>query len=224
MRARQPGSGARLLVPLVMFALAAAWACGGSSSPTSPSPTPSQPVTLPSLDSMLADKVLGSADAPITMIEYSSLACPHCADFHGSTLPLIKSNYIDPGKVKLIYRDYAFFTSGVDLSAAMVARCSGDRFFTAIDLLYRSQGTWAGSSNATSALKTVVASIGMTGAEVDACLALTDLRNGIQAIRSKGYADYGISGTPTFIIVNNGQTVPGAYPYGTFDAIFKGLL
>jgi protein-disulfide isomerase len=211
------------LLAAVLVVLTGAAACGGGSSSSSPT-APSTPVTLPSVESMLADKVLGNAAAPITMIEYSSLACSHCADFHSATLPLIKSNYIDPGQVRLIYRDYPFFSSSADLSGAMVARCSGDRFFTVIDLLYKSQATWAVSSNVANALKSVVAPAGMTSAEVDACLALGDLRTGIQAMKSKGEAEFGITGTPTFIITNNGQRVIGAWPYGTFDAIFKGLL
>jgi len=204
--------------------LASAAACGGAS-PTAPSPAGDASVTLPSLEAMLAENTLGSSAAPITMIEYSSLACSHCADFHAVTLPLIRSNYIDPGQVKMIFRDYPL-GDGAPLSASMVARCSGDRFLTVVDLLYRSQATWAGSSNVASALKTVVASAGMTGAEVDACLARTDLRTGIQAMRTQGLNTYGVVATPTFIIIKeqSQQKVEGAYPYGTFDAILKGLL
>jgi protein-disulfide isomerase len=206
------------VLPAVLIALAGAAACGGGSSPAAPSSSGSAAVVPP-------DVVLGSTAAPITMIEYSSLTCTHCADFHAATLPLIKSNYIDSGQVKLIYRDFPL-DDGAALSAAMVARCSGDRFYTVIDLLYQSQAAWAGSSNVTSALKNVVAPTGMTGAEVDGCLARTDLRAGIQAMRTAGRTTYGIAGTPTFIIIKeqNQQKVEGALPYGSFDAIFKGLL
>jgi protein-disulfide isomerase len=203
---------------MAVLALAGAQACGGKS-PTSPSSTVDPGVTLPSLDSMLADKVLGGGAAPVTMIEYSSLSCSHCADFHAQTLPQIKSNYIDPGQVKLVFRDFPL-DDGATLFASMVARCSGDRFFTVVDLLFKSQATWAGSSNVASALKSVVAPTGMTGAEVDACLARTDLKTGIQSMRAQGVSTYGVSGTPTFII--NGQKVVGAAPYSTFVAIFNG--
>jgi protein-disulfide isomerase len=190
-----------------------------SSSPTAPTSTLSN-VQLPALDVMLADKTLGNASAPLTMIEYSSLTCPHCADFHASTLPQITAAYIDPGKVKLIYRDFPLDNAAI--SAAMVARCSGDRFFTVLDRLYQTQSTWAAASNTTAGLKTAVAPIGVTAAEVDACLAITDLRNGILNMRTGGQSQYAVSGTPTFII--GGQTLVGAWPFANFDSLLKSLL
>jgi protein-disulfide isomerase len=204
----------RLQVMVVVALLAAA--CSGSSSPTGPSST----ATLPPLDVMLADKVMGNAAAPVTMLEYSSLTCPHCADFHANTLPQIKTSYIDPGRVKLISRDFPLDNSA--LSAAMVARCSGDNYFSVLDLLYKGQGSWAGASDLAAALKRTVAPSGMSGADVDACLASTDLRNGIMNIRTGGQNEFGVNGTPTFII--NGQKVVGAQPYATFDAILRSLL
>jgi protein-disulfide isomerase len=89
---------------------------------------------------MLADKVLGDRAAPITIIEYSSLTCPHCADFHALTLPQIKAAYIDPGKARLIYRDFPLDNNAA-LSAAMVARCSVDNYFVVLDLLYKTQAS-----------------------------------------------------------------------------------
>jgi len=177
-------------------------------------------VQLPALDAMLADKVLGSAAAPVTMIEYSSLTCPHCADFHASTLPQIKAAYIDPGKVKLIYRDFPLDNAAV--SAAMVARCSGDRFFTVLERLYQTQATWTSGSDTTAGLKTAVGPVGMTAAEVDACLALLELRNGVLNMREGGQSQYAVSGTPTFII--GGQTLVGAWPFANFDSLLKALL
>jgi len=212
-------SSLRLLMGAVVLAVLAAAAFSGGCD-RSPS-APSAPSPLPGLHTMLAEKVLGSATAPITMIEYSSLTCSHCADFHALTLPLIKSEYIDTGKVKFVYRDFPL-DNGTALTASIVARCSGDRFFTVLDLLYQSQGTWAGSSNPTSALKSVVAQAGLSSAEVDACLVSADLRAGILAIKSKGEADYDITGTPTFFI--NGQRIDGAMPYGIFAEIFNTLL
>ena len=214
MRALSDHATTALRPAAILILLAGALACGGTS-PAAPSSPGGDAVVPP-------DMVLGSAEAPVTMIEYSSLTCSHCADFHSQTLPLIKADYIDQGKVKLIYRDYPL-DNGAALSAAMVARCSGDRFFTVIDLLYASQASWAGSSNVASALKSVVAPTGMTGAEVDACLARTDLRAGIQAERIQGLNTYGVTATPTFII-NNSQKVEGAMPYATFASIFNNLL
>ena len=87
---------------------------------------------LPGIEGMLAEKVMGDPAATISMIEYSSLTCTYCAEFHADTLPLIQEHYIDTGKVKLIYRDFPL-DNGSALSASIVARCSGDRFFTVLD-------------------------------------------------------------------------------------------
>lgn len=194
-----------------------AMACGGHSADSNPA-GPTATAQLPALDVMLAEKSLGSPAAAVTMIEYSSLTCPHCASFHAETLPQIKTAYIDTGKVRFIYRDYPLDSTA--LSAAMVARCSGDRYFTVLDLLFQAQATWV-TTNPTSAIKTVVAQAGMTGAEVDACLALTDLRNGITSIKTAGQQQYGVNATPTFII--GSQTIVGAMPFATFDAVLKSL-
>ncbi len=169
---------------------------------------------------------MGSALAPITMLEYSSLSCWHCADFHANTLPLIKSTYVDPGQVRIVFREFPL-DDGAALSAAMVARCSADKYFTVVDLLYASQSAWAGASNVAAALKTAVAPAGVSGADVDACLARADIKAAIQAMKNQGTNDYGISGTPTFIIYKvpgSTQKVVGAMPFGTFDIIFKGLM
>jgi protein-disulfide isomerase len=208
-----------LLIQACAITLAVvAGACGGSTTGSS-AVGPSPAAQLPAIDVMLADKAMGNPAATVTMIEYSSLTCSHCASFHAATLPQIKSAYIDTGKVKLIYRDFPL--DGSAMSAAMVARCSGDRYFTVLDQLFQSQATWAGSSNPTSAIKAVVAQAGMSGAEVDACLAVTDLRNGITNMKTAGQQQFGVGGTPTFII--GSQTIAGAYPFATFDAMLRPL-
>ncbi len=121
--------------------------------------------------------------------------------------------------MKLIYRDFPLDNAA--LSAAMVARCSGDRYFTVLSLLFSAQAAWAGSSDQTGAIKSAVAPAGVTGAEVDACLVLTELRNGITNIKTIGQTQYSVSGTPTFII--GSQRIVGAYPFATFDAVLKPL-
>jgi protein-disulfide isomerase len=203
-------------VALLALGLVALSAACGKSSPSSPS------APLPSLESMLADKVLGDGAAPITILDYSSLTCSHCASFHTTTLPQIKSAYIDTGKAKLISRDFPLDDDGPAFSAAMVARCSGDRFFDVLDWLYKNQATWAGSSDPVRALKSAVAPFGLTSEQVDACLANAELRSGISAMRQRGSKDYGVTSTPTFII--NGQTLVGSQPYSVFDALLKSLL
>jgi protein-disulfide isomerase len=210
----------RLLRALAVGVAVSVAAAACARNTTGPSAAGTGPAAqLPALDAMLADKVMGNAAAGVTMIEYSSLTCPHCASFHSATLPQIKAAYIDPGKVKLVYRDYPLDSTA--MSAAMVARCSGDRYFTVLDLLFQTQASWAGSSNPTSAIKAVVAQAGMTGADVDACLGLSDLRTSLTNMKTVGQQQYGVGGTPTFII--GSQTIAGAYPFATFDAVLKPL-
>jgi protein-disulfide isomerase len=205
-------SAAGTISAAILAALAAvAITSCSTSSPASPTPTH----VLPPLADMLSDKTLGSATAPVTMIEYSSLGCSHCADFQITTFPQIKTTYIDTGRVKFIFRDYPLDVPS--LTAAMVARCSGANFFTAIDTLFKAQASWAYTSNYTSAIKSVVSGIGLTSDDVDACLAVPGLQSGILAIMTTGTQQYGISATPTFLI--NNQTVLGALPFAQFAAI-----
>jgi protein-disulfide isomerase len=168
---------------------------------------------------MLADKVMGDPAARVALIEYASLTCPHCASFHAGTLAQIKAAYIDTGKVKFVYRDFPLDEAA--LSAAMVARCSGDRYFTVLDMLFAGQGAWASSTNTTAALKAAVAPAGVSSATVDACLASADLRSGVLRIQTEGQSQYGVRATPTFIVGD--QTIVGALPFADFDAILKRL-
>jgi protein-disulfide isomerase len=205
---------------IVLAAALACAGCGGDSSsspttPTTPTPTPTTP--LPSMSTMLSEKVVGSANAPVTMIAYSSLTCSHCGDFHVITFPLLKSTYIDTGRLKFVYRDFPLNEAAI--AGSMVARCSGDNYFTTLDALFRGQNSWAYSTDYKGALKTVVAPLGITSADVEACLASTELRNGVLAIKSGGTQSYAISGTPTFII--NGQKVVGALTFAEFSAIIN---
>ena len=180
-----------LPVWVVLVAALVSASCGGdsSSSPATPSstanstPTPTTP--LPSLSTMLSEKTLGSPTAPVTMIEYSSLTCSHCGDFHVVTYPLLKATYIDTGRVRYVFRDFPLNEAA--MVGSMVARCSGDRFFTTLDALFANQNSWAFSTDYKSALKTVVATLGITPNDVDACLASADLRDGILSMRSDGH-------------------------------------
>jgi protein-disulfide isomerase len=198
---------------LVLLAAMAAAACGGSSGDSPATPTPT--AQLPAMSVMLSEKTLGSPTAAVTMIDYSSLTCSHCGDFHSSTLPSLKSNYIDPGRVRFIYRDYPLNEAAI--AGAMVARCSGDAYFATLDALFKAQSSWAYAADYKAGIKNVVAGLGMTSSVVETCLASTELRNGVLAVKNGGAQTYGVTGTPTFII--NGQVVPGAYPYAYFASI-----
>jgi protein-disulfide isomerase len=166
---------------------------------------------------MLSEKVLGSQVAPVTMIEYSSLTCSHCGDFHVGTFQFLKTTYIDTGQVKFVYRDFPLNEPAI--VASMVARCSGDRYFSTLDALFAAQSAWAYVTDYTGGIKKVVAGLGMTSDDVDACLALTELRSGILAIKQAGVAEHGVSATPTFVV--NNQKVVGALSYAEFTALIR---
>jgi len=153
------------------------------------------------------EHVLGDADAPVTIIEYASLTCPHCAAFHNEVLPEIKEKLIDTGKAKMIFRDYPL--DGIALRAAAVAQCAGDdRYFGVLSMLFKSQMTWARSEDPIEDIKQVVRFGGMNGDAVDACLADEAMIDAIVASRMRGEQEYSVSSTPSFII--DGETIAGA--------------
>ena len=164
---------------------------------------------------------MGAADAPVTIIEYSSLTCPHCAAFHAETLPLIKANYIDTGKARFVFRDFPFDRQA--LLAAALAHCAGEeRFFGFLDVLFRTQKTWAHAANPEEALGRIARLGGLTEDEITACLADQTLLDGIMQSRLQGSQEFEIKSTPTFII--NGEKVVGAQPYEQFAEVIDRLL
>ncbi len=169
----------------------------------------------------MSEMVLGSADAPVTMIEYSSLGCPHCASFHRETLPRIKKEYIDTGKVRLVYRDFPLGTPA--LAASMIARCSGPKkFFGFIEMLFRSQAQWSRSDNPLAALTRVSRFGGLTEADVEACLKYQPLLESIRKGAEEAQKKHQVNSTPTFIIA--GSVISGAQPFETFKKAFEEAL
>ena len=153
------------------------------------------------------EQVLGDPDAPVTIIEYASLTCPHCAQFHNEVLPELKERYIDPGKVRLIYRDFPL--DQVALAAAALAHCAGsDRYFSMLDVLFETQSNWARADNPITALKRLGKLGGLTEEGMQACLNDEQLTDGILQTRLEGQNQYDIGSTPTFVI--DGKTYSGS--------------
>src|SRR5687768_5061793 len=97
------------------------------------------------------DMALGKPDAPVTVIEYASMTCPHCAHFHAETLKAFKEKYVDTGKVRLIFREFPF--DGLALRASMLARCAGaERYFPMLDVLFQQQNQWTRAKDPMAAL------------------------------------------------------------------------
>lgn len=157
-------------------------------------------------DPRLQDMVLGKADAPVTIIEYASLTCPHCASFHADVLPAIKKEFIDTGKAKLIFRDFPL--DQVAFAGAILARCAGpEKYFTYLDVLFAQQRQWASAKDPMAALKQIARLGGMPAEQFDKCLADKPLGDYILAQRLEGNQKFNVNSTPTLII--DGKTEPG---------------
>lgn len=165
------------------------------------------------------DHVLGDPKAPITVIEYASLTCSHCAHFHTQVLPEIKKKWIDTGKVKLVYRDFPL--DQVAAKAAQIAECAGnDRYFGVLDIIFRSQPQWAASSDALAELAKPLRIAGLGENEIKACLANEAMSNAVINDYRGGEA-MGVNSTPTLFI--NGQLYRGARSVDELDGVFAKL-
>ncbi len=155
------------------------------------------------------DQVVGAEDAPVTVVEYASLTCPHCASFHKETWPELKAQYVDTGKVRFVMREVYFDRFG--LWAAMVARCGGsDTYFPFIDVLFKQQREWtAGDQNQiVESMRRIGKQGGLSDADLDLCLKDEDFARGLLADYQENAKEDGVQSTPTFFI--NGDRLEGA--------------
>jgi protein-disulfide isomerase len=162
------------------------------------------------------DYSIGKADAPVTFVEYASLTCPHCADFHTNVLPAVKTEFIDTGKVRMVYRDYPL--DRLALAASMIARCAGrDRYFGFVGAFFASQANWARDTNPLAALGRIARVGGMTEQDVDACLKNSTIEDAVVKERLQGEKTFGVSATPTLII--GGDKISGGVTIEQFRAL-----
>jgi len=166
------------------------------------------------------DRILGNPDAPITIVEYASLTCPHCAHFTNEVLPELKKKWIDTGKAKLVLRDYPLDEPA--LRAAMIARCAPpDRFYAYTDMFFGAQEKWVTARDYRDALARLVKLGGMSREEFDNCLKNTALENKIVEGRLVASKELDVNSTPTFFI--NGTKFTGAPTVEEFDKVLSGL-
>lgn len=166
------------------------------------------------------DHALGAADAPVTIIEYASLTCPHCAQFHNEVLPDLKERYIATGKVRLIYRDFPLDQRA--LAAATLAHCAGpDRYFGFLDVLFETLDNWARADDLAQ-LKGLGRLAGLSEDEMNACLADEELTDGILQMRLEGQEKHDVSSTPSFVI--DGETYAGSRSIEDFAELIEPLL
>lgn len=169
----------------------------------------------------LGEKSEGKEDAPVTVIEYASMTCGHCAQFATQTFPQLKSEYIDTGKVRFILREFPLDP----LSAAgfMIARCAGDdKYFAMVDLLFKEQKQWAYSEKPVEGLQNLVKQAGFSQQSFEQCLTNQELLDGVNWVRQRGAEKFGVNSTPTFFI--NGKIQRGAMSFENLKKILDPLV
>ncbi len=174
-------------------------------------------------DSPIEEIVLGNPDAAVTMIEYASFTCPHCARFHADVMPKIKSEYIDTGKIKFIYREVFFDRPG--LWGAMIARCAGnDKYMGIADMLYSRQREWTsgtGGAEIAQNLYKIGRIAGLKNEVMEACLQDQDMAKALVANFQKQAEADGVNSTPSVLIngVNHGNK-----PFAEFKTLLDAQL
>jgi protein-disulfide isomerase len=175
-----------------------------------------KPVSLP-------DMALGPANAPVTITEFASMTCPHCAAFNENVFPKIKSEYIDTGKIRYVFREFP-----LDIKAAagsMLARCiakgDGGKYFAVIDMLFKQQNDWV-TKNTTETLTRIGKQAGLSQQGVEDCLKDQALLDKIAADQKYASEVLKVDSTPTFFI--NGEKIKGETSFAEFDKKIKSLL
>ena len=170
----------------------------------------------------LPDIAVGSPDAKITVVEYSSLTCPHCAHFATKVFPDFKTKFIDTGKVRFITRDFPL--DNLAAAASMLARClDNDKAFAFIDTLFTTQDTWAhGEGNPVPRLFEVSKPAGFTKESFDKCLTDQALLDKVTAARTRAGEKFQINSTPTFFV--NGKRLTGVNQVEDFAKLINPLL
>jgi len=186
---------------------------------TGPAEVPMQELMKPG---ELTDLALGPPDAKVVVIEFASMTCGHCANFHKNVWPEFKKKYVDTGKVRFIFREFPL--DNLAAGASMLARCAGgDKTFPLIEALFEKQAEWAfGTGNPVPKLFELAKQAGFTQESFDKCLTDQKLLDNITNGRKRASDVYGVSSTPTFFI--NGKRLAGGPTMASFDKMIEPLL
>lgn len=169
----------------------------------------------------LPEMSIGKADAKVTIVEYMSMTCPHCARFHNQTFDAIKTKYVDSGQVRFVVREFPFDPRAA--AAFMLARCAPEgQYFPMVSMLFKQQETWAAAPNGRDALLQMSKLAGFTQESFEACLTNQKLLDDVQATMQKGEKDFGVKATPTFFI--NGKQYSGEMSVDTMSALIDTML
>jgi protein-disulfide isomerase len=187
---------------------------------------PAQAQTMVPVEQLMApgplpDIAVGSATAPVNIIEYASMTCVHCAAFHEETWPKLKAKYVDTGKVRFVLREFPL--DPLATAGFMLARCVGPEKRNAIvDLLYTQQKSWAFVDKPIEALAALVKQAGISQADFEACLKNQSLYDQVNQTRDDASKKFQIHATPTFFV--NGREMSGEQPIEDFDKVLEPLL
>ncbi len=174
-----------------------------------------QNVTKPASD--LPEKAMGTENAPVTIIEYSSLSCPHCASFHKDVLPQLKEKYIDKGKVRYVLREFPL--NDAAFAGSVVARCvAPESYFTFVDFLFEKQEDWAFKEDVLTPLKNYAKQAGLSEEKFNECLNNNKLAEDVLKVREHG-AKLGVNSTPSFFV--NGELVKGGVTLEKLETAMK---
>lgn len=170
---------------------------------------------------LLPDLVYGPADAKVTVVEFASLTCSHCASFHNDTFPLLKAKYLDTGRIRFVFRN--FVLNPLDMAASMLSYCGpADKRGSFTEFMFKQQERWAFTQTPLDSLLAIARQAGFTQETFAACLERVDLRDALVASREAASTTFRITSTPTFII--NGQVHRGAMRMQEFERIVDPLL
>lgn len=209
---------ASLRLALVAPLLVLLAACGGSTEP----PQDTVPVADLMAPQALPDNAIGDPDAPVTIVEYASMTCPHCATFHNEVFAEFKATYIDTGQVYFVFREFPL--DPVAAAAAALARCApggSEGYLAMVEILYQTQAAWSRSEDVAAALQAIGAQAGITPAQFEACLSNQATVDAIYAVHDRGI-EFGVNATPTFFV--NGARYPGVVAMDRWATILDPLL
>jgi protein-disulfide isomerase len=177
----------------------------------------------------LPEMALGPENAPVQIVEYMSMTCPHCAHFHNTTFDAIKTKYVDSGKVRFILREYPLDPRAA--AAFMLARCNPgkpeerttpEQYYAMISVLFKQQQTWATAENGRQALLQMSKLAGFSQESFEACLTNQQLLDDVNKVLQRGANDFGVESTPTFLI--NGKKYSGDMTVESMSALIDSLL
>ena len=170
----------------------------------------------------LPDNMLGNTNAKVTIVEYASMTCPHCAAFHASVYPELKKKFVEPGTVRFIFREFPLDPRAG--AASLLARCAGpDKYFQMVEVLFKRQEQWAFvKGSPIEELKSIARQLGMTEDAFNTCINDKKMLESLEIIRNRASEEYGVSSTPTFFV--NGRKLQGGQDLAAFDKIIEPLL